>query len=120
MKKIYHIVIFILICLNKIHGCFSQVQDEARPHARALTQTRAQNQTQARVQSQTQNQTQAEIIQTTKKPDIEEEKRLELEIGLERIKKLMQKLNETKQANKFYPPGINAVIFHFFHEFYAC
>ena len=116
MKKIYQIVIFILICMNKIHGCYSQVQDEARPHARALTQTRAQNQTQVRVQ----NQTQAEIIQTTKKPDIEEEKRLELEIGLERIKKLMQKLNETKQANKFYPPGINVVIFHFFHEFYAC
>ena len=69
----------------------------------------------ARHQSQTQNQTQAEIIQTTKKPDIEEEKRLELEIGLERIKKLMQKLNETKQANKFYPPGINVVIFHFLH-----
>ena len=115
MKKIYQIVIFILICMNKIHGCYSHVQD-----ARALTQTRAQNQSQARVQSQTQNQTQAEIIQTTKKPDIEEEKRLELEIGLERIKKLMQKLNETKQANKFYPPGINVVIFHFFHEFYAC
>ena len=115
MKKIYQIVIFILICMNKRYGCYSQVQDQARPHS-----TRAQNQTQARVQSQTQNQTQAEIIQTTKKPDIEEEKRLELEIGLERIKKLMQKLNETKQANKFYPPGINVVIFHFLHEFYAC
>ena len=114
MKNIFLTIIFISICMNKIHGCHSQVQNDGKPQTQALTQTQphAQNQTQVQdqpqnqVQTQAQNQTQDQIIQTTKKPDIEEEKRLELEIGLERIKKLMQKLNETKQANQFYPQGI--------------